>query len=246
MGNQRLIFVLVALAVNYLLFQSILVPYGNGKPPWSSRHEISLHSTPNHFTIRNPLIRDASEDFNAMVEKMNIPIINDESGHGNQLKSVSAFGVSRDDFQSLPEKKNVGKNNSLELDNVGSKKSFIAVLAKDSKVDFSVKQFLVTKRGVSTISQMVKSKHVDSREHDHTTSSTNLTHLENSPQKNKKCNMPPKSRMLIQEMNHILERRRVSSRAMVLLSLSIMKLLYGQVIVVDFFFLVISIWSFYF
>lgn len=226
MGNQRLLFLLGALAVNYLLFQSILVPYENEKAPWSS------------------------SDFNnavmvEKVEKVNIPIIEDVGMH-NYAKSslvsdgVSEHGVDRNDFHILLEKKDVGKNKSLELDNVGSKKSFIAVLAKESKVDFSVNPSSETKRGISTISQLVKSKNIDSREHDgvgfgasqSSISLTDRTRLESSPQIKKlsasdksvaannitvrkmRCNMPPKSRMLIQEMNHLLERRRTSSRAM--------------------------------
>jgi len=226
MGNQRLLFLLGALAVNYLLFQSILVPYENERAPWSS------------------------SDFNnaVMVEKVNIPIIEEDVGMHNYAKSslvsdsVSEHGVNRNDFHILLGKKDVGKNKSLELDNVGSKKSFIAVLAKESKLDFSVNPSLETKRGISTISQLVKSKNIDSREHDgvgfgasqSSISLTNRTRLENSPQIKKlsasdkstpannvtvrkmRCNMPPKSRMLIQEMNHLLERRRTSSRAMVL------------------------------
>jgi len=225
MGNQRLLFLLGALAVNYLLFQSILVPYENERAPWSS------------------------SDFNnvVMVEKVNVPIIEDVGMHNYKKSSLVSDGVSehevdRNDFHILLGKKDVGKNRSLELDNVGSKKSFIAVLAKESKVDFSVKPSLETKRGISTISQLAKSKNIDSREHDgvgfgasqSSISLTNRTRLENSPQIKKlsasdkstaadnitvrkmRCNMPPKSRMLIQEMNHLLERRRTSSRAMVL------------------------------
>ncbi|KAL5052646.1 hypothetical protein RYX36_033328 [Vicia faba] len=206
MGNRRLLFLLAALGVNYLLFQSILVPYGNGRAPWSSD----------------------SSAFNS---------IEDEGIH-NYAKSslvfdgVSKIGVDRNDFH------NVGKNNSLELDNVGSMKSFMEILAKESKVNFSVKRFSETKRGVSTFSQLVKSTNVDSREYDRvgletsriTTSSANLTHLEDSQKiklfvsdkstaanvtvRKPKCNMPPKSRMLIQEMNHLLQRRHTSSRAM--------------------------------
>jgi hypothetical protein len=232
MGNRRLLFLLAALGVNYLLFQSILVPY-------------------------------------AMVEKVNIPIIEEHEGMHSYAKSSLAFdGVSklgggyRNDFR------NVGKNNSLEFDNVGSNKTFIAVLAKESKKDSPVKQFLEAKRGISTISLLEKSKNVDSMEHDRVdfgtsqkiTSPTNSTHLEKSPQKIKlvkstaanvtvrkmRCNMPPKSRMLIHEMNHLLERRRVSSRAMVLLSLSIMNLLVANWISYYCGLLIISIWIFTF
>ncbi|CAI8619759.1 unnamed protein product [Vicia faba] len=206
MGNRRLLFLLAALGVNYLLFQSILVPYGNGRAPWSSD----------------------SSAFNSI----------EDEGIQNYAKSslvfdgVSKIGVDRNDFH------DVGKNNSLELDNVGSMKSFMEILAKESKVNFSVKRFSETKRGVSTFSQLVKSTNVDSREYDRvgldtsriTTSSANLTHLEDSQKiklfvsdkstaanvtvRKPKCNMPPKSRMLIQEMNHLLQRRRTSSRAM--------------------------------
>lgn len=220
MGNQRLLFLLGALAVNYLLFQSILVPYENERAPWSS------------------------SDFNnaVMVEKVNTPIIEDVGMHNHAKSSlVSELGVDRNDFHILLGKKDVGKNRSLELDNVGgSKKSSIVVLAKESKVDFLVKPSLEPKRGISTISQLVKSNTIDSREHDgvgfdasqSSMSLTNRTRLESSPQIKKlpasdkstaannitvrkmRCNMPPKSRMLIQEMNHLLERRRTSSRAM--------------------------------
>jgi hypothetical protein len=230
MGNRRLLFLLAALGVNYLLFQSILVPY-------------------------------------AMVEKVNIPIIEEHEGMHSYGKSslafdsVSKLGGYRNDIH------NVGKNNSLEFNNVGSNKTFIAVLAKESKKDSPVKQFLEAKRGISTISLLEKSKNVDSMEHDRVdfgtsqriTSPTNSTHLEKSTQKIKlfasdkrtvanvtvrkmRCNMPPKSRMLIQEMNHLLERRRVSSRAMVLLSLSIMNLLVANWISYCCGLLIISIW----
>ncbi|XP_058732256.1 probable glycosyltransferase At3g07620 [Vicia villosa] len=214
MGNRRLLCLLAALGVNYLLFQSILVPYGNGRVPWSSD----------------------SSGFNTMMENVNIPIIEDEGMHNDSKSSlvfddVSKIEVDRNDFHY------VGKNNSLELDNVGSKKSFMEILSKESKVDFSVKRFSETKRGISAISQLVQTTNVDSREYDRvgsgtsqiTISSTNLTHQENSPKINlfasdkikavnvtrrkPKCNMPPKSRMLIQEMNHLLQRRRASSRA---------------------------------
>lgn len=282
MGNRRLLFLLGALAVNFFLFQSILVPYGNEKAPWSSsapeKYESlpdevsfpSLHSTPKYFTIpnRNPITRNASESsdssaFTAMVEKVHIPIIEDEAGHSKWIKGMhneaksdlvsernsngdfSEIRADRNDIPSLPEKKGVGKNNILELENIGSKKSLVAILVKDSKVDFPGKPFLEMKRGISTTSQLVKNQNLGSREHDRvgagtlqsTTSLTNLTHLENSPQKNKffasnnstaavttrrkmRCEMPPKSRMLIQEMNRILVRRRASSRAMVLISVN--------------------------
>lgn len=178
MGNRRLLCLLAALGVNYLLFQSILVPYGNGRAPWSSD----------------------SSDFSSMMKNVNIPIIEDEKS-SLVFDGVSKLGVDRNGFH------NVGKNNSLELDNIGSKKSFMAVLTKNSKVDFPVKRFSETKGGISTISQVVKS------------TTLNVT------ARKSKSNMPPKSRMLIQEMNHLLVRRRASSRAMVLLSLSIMNLL---------------------
>ena len=231
MGNRRLLSLLAALAVNFLLFQSILVPYGNGNAPWSSGPENyaplhdkvsfpSLHSTTKYSTIWNP------------------PTVN-----GSEFSNSSAL---------IPEKKYVGKNDSMELVSAGSSKNSIAVLAKDSKIDFSVKQILETKRGISTISQLVNNEKVDSRKlegvgvrNSHsTTSSTNLTLRENSPPRNDlfasdnstaasipgrkkmRCNMPPKSRTLIQEMNRILIRRRASSRAMVLTSLSISSLIY--------------------
>ncbi|CAL5215113.1 unnamed protein product [Lathyrus oleraceus] len=166
MGNRRLLCLLAALGVNYLLFQSILVPYGNGRAPWSSD----------------------SSDFSSMMKNVNIPTIEDEKS-SLVFDGVSKLGVDRNGFH------NVGKNNSLELDNVGSKKSFMAVLTKNSKVDLPVKRFSETKRGVSTISQVVKS------------TTLNVT------ARKSKSNMPPKSRMLIQEMNHLLVRRRTSSRA---------------------------------
>lgn len=243
MGNRRLFFLLGALAVNYLVFQSILIPHGNGRAPWSSASEKyeslhdkvnspSLHSTPKYFTVLKGIHNDAKSG-----------LVSERNSSGD----VAEIGEDRirNDFLILPEKKDVGKDNSLELENVGSKKGIMAVLAKDNKVDFSGKQILETKRAISTISQLVKSNNIDPGEHDRvgvgtswsTTSSTNLTHPENSPQKNKflasdnstaaimtkrkmRCDMPPKSRMLIQEMNQILVRRRRSSRAMVLISLS--------------------------
>ncbi|CAI8592633.1 unnamed protein product [Vicia faba] len=62
-----------ALGVNYLLFQSILVPYGNESAPWSS---------------------DFS-DFNSMMKNVNIPIIEDEGLHINSKSSLVFDGVSK-------------------------------------------------------------------------------------------------------------------------------------------------------
>ncbi|TKY60849.1 glycosyltransferase protein [Spatholobus suberectus] len=248
MGNRRFLFLLGVFAVNYLLFQSILVPHGNGNAPWSSVPQKynkvgfpSLHSTPKYFTVWNPLTGTVSgfsnsSAFIATVEQVHIPIVQDEAGHGKRkgMRNDQKSGY-RNDVRSLSEKKDAGKGDSLELESVGSK-NFKVVLAKGSKVDFSAKQFFGTEGGTS---RLVKDNNMDSREHDgvgvHTshgsTSSTNLTSLENSPQKNvfsasdnstaaniprrkARCLMPPKSRTLIQEMNHILVRRRASSRAM--------------------------------
>lgn len=237
MGNRRFIFLLGALAVNYLIFQSILVPHENGRAPWSS----------------------ASEKYESLHDKVNFPSLHSAPKYFTVLK-----GVHNDANSGLVSERNSSSDVSehgLELENVGSKKSImqLAVLAKDNKVDFSGKQILETKRAISTISQLVKSNNIDPREYDRvgvgnswsTTSSTNLTHSESSPQKNKfpaldnstaaimtkkklRCDMPPKSRMLIQEMNRILVRRRRSSRAMVFISLSIMTFLPGPVIVMEF------------
>ncbi|RDX67803.1 putative glycosyltransferase, partial [Mucuna pruriens] len=265
MRNRRFIFLLGVLAVNYLLFLSILVPHGNGNVPWSSVPQKydkvrfpSLHSTGTVSGFSN------SSAFIATVEKVHIPIVQDEAGHGRKkgmhndekggLVSERKNGSDDDAFELGIDRNDVGKGDRLELESVGSK-NFKAVLAKSSEVDFSVKQFLETK---TETSRLVKDNNMDSRKHDgvgvHTshssTSSTNLTSLENSPQKNTfsasdnstamsirrrkmRCNMPPKSRTLIQEMNRILVRRRASSRAMVLIliSLSIMSKQPGQVIV---------------
>ncbi|KAK7319959.1 hypothetical protein RJT34_04688 [Clitoria ternatea] len=270
MGNRRLLFLLGVLAVDYLLFQSILVPNGNGYAPWSSGPEKyapldykvsfpSLHSRPKYFTIWNPPSANVSGLFDssasvATVENVHIPVVLDEAELG-KIKGVhndekNGLGLERNNsndvlevetdrnVHSLPEEKNVGKDDSLELDSVGSR-NFKVVLAKGSKVDFSMKQFLETNEGTSTIFQVVKNKNMDSKEHygvgGHTshsiTSSTNTTRVGNSPQKNvflapnnntaasiprrkMRCEMPPKSRTLIQEMNQILVRRRASSRAM--------------------------------
>lgn len=266
MGNRRLLFLLGVLAVNYLVFQSTLVPYGNGNSPWSSVPQNydkvkfpSLQSTPNYFTVWNPPTSTVSgfsnfSAFIATVEKVHIPIVQDEAGLGERKRmhndekgvlvserkgsgdDVFELGADRNDVLSLSEKKDVRKGGSLELESVGSK-NFKSVLAKGSEVDFSVKQFLETEGGSS---MLVKNNDMDSREHDgigihtsqSTTSSINLTHLENFPQKNvifasdnstavsiprrkMKCEMPPKSRTLFQEMNRILVRRRASSHAMV-------------------------------
>ncbi|CAI8606997.1 unnamed protein product [Vicia faba] len=62
-----------ALGVNYLLFQSILVPYGNESAPWSSD----------------------SSDFNPMMKNVNIPIIEDEGMHINSKSSLVFDGVSK-------------------------------------------------------------------------------------------------------------------------------------------------------
>ncbi|KAK7358363.1 hypothetical protein VNO77_00290 [Canavalia gladiata] len=244
MGNRRLLFLLGVLAVNYFMFQSVLVPYGNGNAPWSSVPEkhASLHHKVS-FTVWNPTTGDVSEFSNssafiATVEKVHIPIIHDGFGHSKRKAYDDDFELStgRSDGHSLNEKKDVGKNDNLGLAKVGSK-SFKAVLAKgSSKVDFSSMEFFEIKGGTSTISQLVKDKNVASREHNgvgvhnsHSTASS--THLGNSPQKNDfsvsdnttsvsipgrkmRCEMPPKSRMLIQEMNRMLVRRRASSRAM--------------------------------
>ncbi|KAJ1437986.1 Exostosin-like [Sesbania bispinosa] len=229
MGNRRLLFLLGILAVNYLLFQSILVPYGNGNASWSSPPEkyalllhdnvsfSSLHSTPKYFTVWNPLKGNASEISDssasiAMVKKVHIPIIEDETGHRNWIKGmhndaksglVSELGANRNDVHSVHEKKDVGKNDNLELESVGSRRSFIAILAKESNMDFSVKQFVETKNGTSTVSQL-KNKYSAS---DNSTAGS-------MPRRKMRCEMPPKSRTLIQEMNHILVRHRASSRAM--------------------------------
>lgn len=229
MGNRRLLFLLGILAVNYLVFQSILVPYENGNAPWSSVPQkydkvrfSSLHSTPKYFTVWNPPTGTVSGFSNSSALKVHIPVVQDEAG------------AYRNDFDSLSEKKGV-KGDSLKLESVGSK-NVKAVLAKGSEVDFSVKQFLETQGGSS---RLVKNNYMDSMEHDgvgvhishSTTSSINLTHLENFPQKNvnsasdnstavsiprrkMKSEMPPKTRTLFQEMNRILVRRRASSRAM--------------------------------
>ncbi|KAK7398979.1 hypothetical protein VNO78_10153 [Psophocarpus tetragonolobus] len=266
MGNRRLLFLLGVLAVYYLLFQSILVPYENGNAPWSSLPQnnerirfSSLHSTPKYFTVWNPPAVTVSgfsnsSAFVATVEKVPIPIVQYEVGQSKKRgihndekvglvsewnysdEDVFEHGVDRNDVRSLSEKKGVEKGDGLEVEGVGSI-NLNATLAKGSKIDFSVKQFLETKS--TGASRLVKNNNIDSREHDgvgvHTshssTSSTNLTSLKNSPQKNifsvsdnntavsiprrkMRCMMPPKSRTLIQEMNQILVRRRASARAM--------------------------------
>ncbi|XP_027921596.1 probable glycosyltransferase At3g07620 isoform X2 [Vigna unguiculata] len=234
MGNRRLLFLLGVLAVNYLLFQSILVPYGSGNAPWSSVPQKydkvrfpSLHSTPKYFTVWTPPMGSVSgfsnsSAFIAAVEKMPNLIVQFE------------VGDDRNDARSLSEKKDVGrKGDRLDLENVGSK-NFNAILAKGSNVNFSGKQFSKTEGGA-----LVNDNNMDSREYDgvrvHTshssTSSTNVTSLENfaqkvvfsasnnsaamiTPRRKMRCMMPPKTRTLIQEMNHILVRRRASARAM--------------------------------
>ncbi|KAL2342554.1 hypothetical protein Fmac_003839 [Flemingia macrophylla] len=263
MRNQKLLFLLGVLAVNYLLFQSMLVPYGNGNAPWSSVPQKydkvsfgSLHSTPKYSTIWNPptgIVSGFSNSsaFIATVEKVLIPIVQDEVGlvekrgmsndekgglvseRINSDDDVLELGADRNDVHS--EKKDVRKGDKLELESMVPK-NFKAVLAKGSQIDFSEKQFLETKGGTS---RLVKNNNMDSREHEgvgihtshSTTSSINLIHHQNFPQKNvtsamdnstavsipgrkMKCMMPPKSRTLIQEMTQILARRRASSRAM--------------------------------
>jgi len=276
MGNRRLLFLLGVLAVNYLLFQSILVPYGSGNAPWSSGPQKydkvripSLHSTPKYFTVWSPPMGfvsgfSNSSAFIATVEKMPNPIVqfevedgkkmgkhNDENGDLVSERNISnddvfEHGTDRNDARSLSEKKDVvRKGDGLNLEGVGSK-NFYAILANGSNVNFSGKQFSKT-RGAS---RLVNDNNMDSREYDdvrvHTshssTSSTNVTSLENSaqkvvvfsasnnstamitPRRKMRCMMPPKTRTLIQEMNHILIRRRASARAMVfmLISVSIM------------------------
>ncbi|KAE9613977.1 hypothetical protein Lal_00016468 [Lupinus albus] len=268
MGNRRLLFLLGIVAVTYLLFQSMLVPYGNKNGPWFSLPEndehlydkdgiVSLHSTTKYSTVWNQVTGKASKVSNssafiAMVKEIHIE---DETEHPNWIRElhndakrglVSKRKISKDAFglgvdgtgiRSLPEEKNVGKNDSLNMESFDSNRSFKTILAKDTGIDFSVKQFSETIKGVSTISQLVEHKNMDSGEHERVggrtsqsaTSSTNMNHLENSPWKNgsfgsdnrtatsikkMRCNMPPKSRTLIQEMNRILVRRRASSRAM--------------------------------
>jgi len=265
MGNRRLLFLLGVLAVNYLLFQSILVPYGSGNAPWSSVPQKydkvrfpSLHSTPKYFTVWTPPMGSVSgfsnsSAFIAAVEKMPNLIVQFEVGDGEKMgkhndenadlvsernmsnDDVFEHGTDRNDARSLSEKKDVGrKGDRLDLENVGSK-NFNAILAKGSNVNFSGKQFSKTEGGA-----LVNDNNMDSREYDgvrvHTshssTSSTNVTSLENfaqkvvfsasnnsaamiTPRRKMRCMMPPKTRTLIQEMNHILVRRRASARAMV-------------------------------
>ncbi|MED6180602.1 hypothetical protein PIB30_011638 [Stylosanthes scabra] len=202
MGNRRFLFLLGTMAVNFLLFQSILVPYGNGNSPWSSGPQNYAH------------LHDNGSDQ-----------VSEISNNGG----VFELGADTNGVHSFPEKKGVGSN-----------KGSIAVLGKDSKRGFRVKQILETKRGSSTVSRLVKYEKMDSRKlervdlhsSDSTLSSGNLTLLEKShpgndlfpldnssaaniPRtKQMRCNMPPKSRTLIQEMNRILIRRRAKSRAM--------------------------------
>nr|KYP61649.1 hypothetical protein KK1_016155 [Cajanus cajan] len=232
MRNRKLLFLLAVLAANYLLFQSILVPYGNGNAPWSSvpqnqKHDKvsfpSLHSTPKYSTIWNP--PTGSPAVIATVEKVHIPIVQDEVGLGekkgmrndekgglvsernNSNNDVFELGADRNDVRSLAGKKDVRKGDRLELESVGSK-NFIAVFAKGSEIDFSVKKFLETKRGTS---RLVKNNNTDSREHNGV--GVHTSHMR-TPRRKMRCMMPPKSRTLIQEMNQILVRRRASSRAM--------------------------------
>ncbi|BAT72855.1 glycosyltransferase protein [Vigna angularis] len=265
MGNRRLLFLLGVLAVNYLLFQSILVPYGSGNAPWSSVPQKfdkvrfpSLHSTPKYFTDWSPPMGSVSgfsnsSAFIATVEKTPNPIVQFEVGDGKKMgkhndengdlvsernisnDDVFEHGTDRNDARSLSEKKDVGrKGDRLDLESVGSQ-NFNAILAKGSNVNFSGKQFSKTEGGA----WLVNDNNMDSREYDgvrvHTshssTSSTNVTSLENfaqkvafsasnnstamiTPRRKMRCMMPPKTRTLIQEMNHILVRRRASARAM--------------------------------
>lgn len=275
MGNRRLLFLLGVLAVNYLLFQSILVPYGSGNAPWSSVPQKydkvrfpSLHSTPNYFTVWSPPMGSVSgfsnsSAFIATVEKMPNPIVQFEVGNGKKMEKhndengdlvsernisnddVFEHGTDRNDARSLSEKKDVGrKGDRLDLESVGSQ-NFNAILAKGSNVNFSGKQFSKTEGGA----WLVNDNNMDSREYGgvrvhishSSTSSTNVTSLGNfaqkvvfsasnnstvmiTPRRKMRCMMPPKTRTLIQEMNHILVRRRASARATVfmLISLSIM------------------------
>ncbi|XP_052115436.1 probable glycosyltransferase At3g07620 [Arachis duranensis] len=203
MGNRRFLFLLGTMAVNFLLFQSILVPYGNGNSPWSLGPENYAH------------VHDNVSD-----------LVSEISNNGG----VFELRADTNSVHSFPDKKGEVKNYSLELVSVGSNERSIAVLTKNSKNGFPLKQILESKGGISTVSQLLKNEKMDSS--DSTPSYGNLTFLENSRPRNDlfasdnstaaniprtkkmRCNMPPKSRTLIQEMNRILIRRRAKSRAM--------------------------------
>lgn len=222
MENQRWLYLLGIVAVNFLLFQSILVPIGNA--PWPSLQEnynprdqfisfpLIQHSTTKHSTVRNPLPVNAS--------------ISTKSNAFSGVKKNVHISTVQDKYE------------SLKLGSVGPRKNLMPISAKESKMDFSVKQILETKSGISTVYQLVENKNTDLSEaeridvHFQSPLSTNLTH--SSPWKNNsvaldngvattiiprgkkmRCEMPPKSRTLIQEMNRILVRRRAKSRAMV-------------------------------
>ncbi|KAI9128592.1 hypothetical protein K1719_000075 [Acacia pycnantha] len=265
MGNGRWRYLLGIVAVNSLLFQSILVTVGNA--PWFSSlqeyHEPrdDFISFPKISTVQNPLTVYGSNSINysastGTVKNVHISIVSEENHHHhkwlNGMKnhtqsSTNAFEVGRDrnDVLSFPEKKVDDKKVSSEFDSVGIKKSnLLPILARKSEYALSAKKILKTKREISTNYQLIENKNADSSEaervHIHfqppvptnlTRSNSNSSVRSSLKQNNStdlgnvvstsipgsrkmRCELPPKSRTLIQEMNRILVRRRAKSRAM--------------------------------
>lgn len=214
MGNQRWLYLLGVVAVNFLMFQSILVPLGNHKPRDDFINFPSVHSITKYSSLHNPLT------------------VNDS----NSREPSAITGVTKDVHISIVE----DKNESLFLESTELKKNVMPILDKESKIDVSVKEEFKTKSRISTNYKLVDNKILDAETVDVHIQSPMLINLTNtsssagsSPQPNNlvtsvndstrgiikgkkmRCEMPPKSRTLIQEMNQILARRRAKSRAMV-------------------------------
>ncbi|XP_054787388.1 probable glycosyltransferase At3g07620 isoform X2 [Prosopis cineraria] len=268
-GNGRWLYLLGIVAVNSLLFQSILVTVGNA--PWSSslqeyhKHRddfISfplLHSATKFSTALNPLTINGSDSINfsafaGIKKNVHISIPSDGTHYPKWLNGMKndrqsstdalEVGTDRNGVHSFPEKKVDDKNESPEFNVVGIKNNLMPILGRKSEYDLSAKQILKTKSDIYTNYQLVEDKNMDSSEaegvyiHFQSPMPDNVTHPNSNSsagsslkqndsadsqngvstsilgRRKMKCEMPPKSRTLIQEMNQILVKHRAKSRVM--------------------------------
>lgn len=149
MGYRRWLYLLGIVAVNSLLFQSILVTVGN--VPWFSSLQENhksrddfvsfplLHSAPKLSTIQNPLTVGGSDSsdystFTGTVKNIRLSIVSEGTEHHrmrfNGMKnhthsSTDSFGVGRDrnNIPRFTEKKADDNNVSSEFDDVGIRKN---------------------------------------------------------------------------------------------------------------------------
>ncbi|KAJ7973809.1 Exostosin family protein [Quillaja saponaria] len=192
--KRRWFLVLGAVAFTHLLFQSILLPYGNAlrslllEDEFLQRHKnsfLSVHSTMKTSTFRNSLTVNASDSSNssAFVAMVHDPMVGAEIGHQNVVKGkdddieielVTGRRGSNDAFElrggtyshrGPPAKKVVNINEQLDMEIVKfSKNSLMLDKASENRNVFPLDHILVPKDGSSINNGLVVNKDLMQKE----------------------------------------------------------------------------------